>query len=431
MSDLFKRHTPKLTEEEERALWERVRTMPREVGGAPAPARSGRSWWQGLFAMPAVRYGAPVLAVALVAVVWVVQQSPTPPARQRAVAPAMRADQAAPTPEGAPSSDARTEAPSPATRAVPAPEVALQKSLREKAKAEGGEAADELRLATPPPPVANAPAPSAAANRSIVREKEQAADDKPLAQTEAAPRMAAPPPGERAAKNTPPAPAPSTATWGSIKDQYKRSDPRDAGGLSPEGVSGRTLAERKVRAADAPGSIDPNRLAAVLQLAPGEVALESVRLPISGGVAWIAAGVGLEGTLTLGDGAAERDAYFVFPEEQTTGIPELEAILSPGARVARVAVIAGPAHADLRARFTAADGATRSIPGPRATARARRAALGVELLLAFRTGEAAPIERVRVEAARLAAAHPGDAGARALFAWCEESRLSRSPATYR
>ena len=86
MSDLFKRHRPKLSEDEERALWERVRTIPREAGGrspglAGAPRK--RSPWEVLWARPAVRYGAPALAVALVAIVWSAQQEPVAPARHR------------------------------------------------------------------------------------------------------------------------------------------------------------------------------------------------------------------------------------------------------------------------------------------------------------------------------------------------------------
>src|SRR5204862_5370781 len=85
------------------------------------------------------------------------------------------------------------------------------------------------------------------AAQSIVREKEQALADKPVAQTESAPRMAAPPPGERAAKNAAPTPAPQaaagrpaagSATWGSVKDNYRRSeDPKGAiSGLSVGGA---------------------------------------------------------------------------------------------------------------------------------------------------------------------------------------------------
>ena len=46
MSDLFKKHRPTLTDEEDRRLWQRVR-----VPVAQSPVRA--SWWRSLTAMPA------------------------------------------------------------------------------------------------------------------------------------------------------------------------------------------------------------------------------------------------------------------------------------------------------------------------------------------------------------------------------------------
>ncbi|MEP7029031.1 MAG: hypothetical protein ABI960_10585, partial [Candidatus Eisenbacteria bacterium] len=78
MSDLFKGQRPELSDDEDRRLWQRVRAIPGEALGA-APARM--PWWRALWAMPAVRYGAPALAALVVAVVWVTERSPEPPAR--------------------------------------------------------------------------------------------------------------------------------------------------------------------------------------------------------------------------------------------------------------------------------------------------------------------------------------------------------------
>ncbi len=105
MSEFWKKRRPRLTDDEERALWERVRTMPSEAVGARG-ARA-RSPWAALWARPAVRFGAPVLAVALVAIVWVAQRGPEAPRPEavREAAPLATtgpADLAVPAPEPAP-----------------------------------------------------------------------------------------------------------------------------------------------------------------------------------------------------------------------------------------------------------------------------------------------------------------------------------------
>ena len=78
MSDLFKDHKSELTEEEDRLLWQRVRAIPALT---TAPAFRPAPWWRRLFALPAVRYGAPALAVLVAAVVWVTQRAPEPTLR--------------------------------------------------------------------------------------------------------------------------------------------------------------------------------------------------------------------------------------------------------------------------------------------------------------------------------------------------------------
>jgi hypothetical protein len=87
MSDLFKKHQPRMSDEEDRRLWQQVRVP---VARSPVRTAGWRSW----FALPAVRYGLPALAVVVVAVVWVVERSPVPPAREAAEQAAGRARQA-------------------------------------------------------------------------------------------------------------------------------------------------------------------------------------------------------------------------------------------------------------------------------------------------------------------------------------------------
>jgi hypothetical protein len=73
VSDLFKDHKPELSEEEDRLLWQRVRAIP---AIDTAPAQRPVPWWERLWAMPGVRYGAPALAVLVAAVIWVIEREP-------------------------------------------------------------------------------------------------------------------------------------------------------------------------------------------------------------------------------------------------------------------------------------------------------------------------------------------------------------------
>jgi hypothetical protein len=90
VSDLFKKNAPRLSEEEERRLWQSVRSIPDQVAAESAEERARaareaaradarRPWWRGLFATPAFRYGAPALAVLVAATLFVVQQNPRAP----------------------------------------------------------------------------------------------------------------------------------------------------------------------------------------------------------------------------------------------------------------------------------------------------------------------------------------------------------------
>ena len=113
MSDLFKDHGSELSDDEDRRLWQRVRAIPGEAAGE-APGRA--PWWRALWAMPAVRYGAPAFAVLLVAVVWVVERRPEPPTRALATRAVNQLDRKAEAPQSA----APENAPAPMAQAPPA-----------------------------------------------------------------------------------------------------------------------------------------------------------------------------------------------------------------------------------------------------------------------------------------------------------------------
>ena len=178
MSEFWKKRRPRLSEDEERALWERVRTMPSEASGRGARARSP---WAALWARPAVRFGAPVLAVALVAIVWVAQRPPEAPRPEtmsgaqlpeavREVAPMATtgpAEQAMPAPEPAPAPavgrEARLQAKAPSMASGEAMDAAPE---RERDNAAAGSAPrmakDAPTFAAPPAaaPRAETPAPT-------------------------------------------------------------------------------------------------------------------------------------------------------------------------------------------------------------------------------------------------------------------------------
>jgi hypothetical protein len=226
VSDLWKDHKPELTEEEDRLLWQRVRAIP-----APPPD----PWWKRLFAMPAVRYGAPAFAVILAAVVYVVERAPEP---------TLRASKPAP-------SRVETPAPSEPTvlhRVLPPP-VVTEGEVRPRSAA-GTDAA--VRGGNP---AASAPMEEAPKEREAV-----AKDERQQAERRDASNFAQPasPPSLQKAKAAEPAPAPAPATapaqdrvarkqettaqsapaptqaptWGAKKSQYLGVDQPPATGLS-------------------------------------------------------------------------------------------------------------------------------------------------------------------------------------------------------
>jgi hypothetical protein len=220
VSDLFKDHKPELSEEEDRLLWQRVRAIP-----APAPHTA--PWWERLWAMPTVRYGAPALAVMLAAVVWVIEREPDyKPAASRGRQEAPFVVQSSPS-SPAPPVPTRNSA-----RVTAVDEKAASKldAGREAAKDQAGGAewrADEV-------------APS-----EDQRKEETAQSAAPTALRKSAPAAAptfAPPPAEiesRERKQVA-APAPQAATvrpmdskvagraedqpqWGAVKNGYRDS----------------------------------------------------------------------------------------------------------------------------------------------------------------------------------------------------------------
>jgi hypothetical protein len=238
VSDLFKDHKPELSEEEDRLLWQRVRAIP---GPASRPA----PWWRRLFAMPAVRYGAPAFAVLLAAVVWVIERSPDfercrEPERAPVVAPAPRDE---PTPSMQSPSTEMHEMTQPqkgaakrevarideeASGGAPAPRA---KDVGETAQLDAAnEAERRSELATPPPA-----APPPAASQPAAPAPQTAALKK------SAPAFATPPPAAETKERNqaePQAVSRKVATqsvdqklaspvWGTVKSNY-----RDSGGAA-------------------------------------------------------------------------------------------------------------------------------------------------------------------------------------------------------
>lgn len=371
MSDLFKRHRPKLGEDEERALWERVRTMPREAGaGSRAPA--GRPWWAGLWAAPAVRFGAPALAVALVAVVWVVQQSPSPPARTAAPSqPAPFAD--SPAPDAALREES-TPAPADESRATPAPQAPKGPAGSPgEAPQQAGEA---IRDGAPAPSritsVRGEGAGAATAGRSREEKANEVAAKPQFAPTpggagagekDAADRLDA---GTRAKPSTM-APlaspeAPAGTTYGALKQTFRREDPRVG----------------EIRAAS-PGGDAEERVARVRgDRFAAELLADVVRPPVAG------------------------------PFDRLLATP----FTGERVRVRRDAAGGWTLVED-------ADETGGALPPPRALE--HRSGLAVELVRAVAAGDRAAVERVRVAAAR-AQAERADPGLAALLAWCDAAR---------
>jgi len=214
MSDLFKDHGPELSDDEDRRLWQRVRAIPGEAAGE-APGRA--PWWRALWAMPAVRYGAPAFAVLLVAVVWVAERRPEPPPRVAATRAQNELDQEAAAP---PVSE---NAPLPMAQAPPAASRVLTKERR---GAEGGRPAT-AQLSK------DEPARRVDGGAVLEREVTLKAAPTPAPAAEEAPKFAPAPAREEVAAQSG---APAPANWGAMKSQG-----RDSGRASAQAMASHAL----------------------------------------------------------------------------------------------------------------------------------------------------------------------------------------------
>ena len=446
MSDRFKRNRPRLSEQEERALWERVRTIPREAGGrspAPVPLPGGRPrpWWDALWARPAVRFGAPALAVALVAVVWVAQKEPVAPAREEAASRQRAVGTPAPAPgprrgdlaargdaADAPLATAPTTSAPEAREELTGPEGKVVVETRTRALAEksgqtatgsdGRESAAGLGAVgaarssdAPAAPSSDASPPEA--GRSTF------AAPPPAAQAVPAPAPTVPR-KERAA-----APVPA-AEPEAVRD-FRREDPRvgtirraDEATTNPARVAD----ERAARGSRTSAALLGDRiLVEVLSPSSSGTFLETVTLPLSGGVARIAVGT-TPGALVVEDARAGELVRIAGREAGSAaggGARRIE--LAPGPSGGAAALVARDGRS-LTSRFVEDDGDARALAGPRAGARSRVAALAAELVLAVAAGDAREVARVRDAARRLAAGRPADAAARTLVAWSDDAQAA-------
>ena len=251
MSDLFKKNAPRLSEDEEQRLWQRVRAIPDEVAAERAsqpeasPARDSRGtrpWWRGLFAAPAFRYGAPALAVVVAATLYVLQQSPRAPVpgrettATRATGPAV--EQVVPSEEAAPMAtapDAAMPAPeSPPTEgetrarvgAPASPDVATQSAPSSPSTPSAQDSRAGLGA------TANAP--------SLVLEKKQGAD-RDAGNFAAPPPAVAPspqPPSKvtvlKGGNSTAPEPAPAQRKEANAKDDVRVEEQRELSQLGAD-----------------------------------------------------------------------------------------------------------------------------------------------------------------------------------------------------
>ena len=233
MSDLFKDHGSELSDDEDRRLWQRVRAIPGEAKGEAPRGLVSAPWWTRLWVMPAVRYGAPALAVLLVAVVWVVERRPVTPARVADTRAMNELDRTAQAPQSA----APENAPAPLAQAPPAVLDSREKLAKESRTAEGAdqpqgqESKDEtagradggavlereVSLKAAPAPAAPAPEPK-----------------------EAQTFAAAPPQSARDEVTAKPA-APAPANWGLMKSQSRDSGSRSAPAGATDRLAGGAL----------------------------------------------------------------------------------------------------------------------------------------------------------------------------------------------
>ena len=233
MSDLFKDHKPELSEEEDRLLWQRVRAIP---ALETAPALRPVPWWRRLWTMPAVRYGAPALAVLLAAVVWVingeqvykserprlVDDAPTV-AREEAPAPApiLPPAASAPTTQTAPMQE---EAPRVVARDRPEERSNLA-TIRAQDEAAGAAARSDAAGPAAPQESEAIVGQSAPTTTSLKKSAPSAAPASP--QTFATPPPAAESRERKVAAESAPGAVDSRAAakpqWGSVKNGYRDS----------------------------------------------------------------------------------------------------------------------------------------------------------------------------------------------------------------
>jgi hypothetical protein len=423
VSDLFKKNRPRLGEDEERALWERVRTIPREAGGrrAPAPgADRALPWWAGLWARPAVRFGAPALAVALVAVVWVTQREPVTPARQpaRVVEPPSATAPAAPSDASEPLLPEQETAPAPAVESRARVAAGARSEADERAPAVAEEqrdpsaagARDDAMLYAVPPPAA---APTPTRVEAEVKEGTRAGAVSGVTGNDAT-----------AKKSRQTAQAQPQAVEGFYRDDPRTGTIRAVGEASSSGPA-RVAELRAARGSRTSAALIGDRILVEVVAPSGSgTFLETVSLPLSGGTARIAVG-NTPGSLWVEDGQV-RDLIRIAGHEGVADAPTRRRVdLATGARGAGAAAIVVPDRRALSSRFVPADGGSAQVlGGPRSTSRSRAAALAAELILAVAEGDASAVARVHEAAHRMAAERPDDASARALAAWSNDAQAA-------
>jgi hypothetical protein len=156
MSDLFRQDPPRMSDDESRRAWERVRT-----------AAAREPWWAALWSRPAVRFGLPAAAVVLVAGVWVAIEQPA--TTHVPVRPLATLDQAG----GGAASSPQTAAPE-----APPPGAAIEHDLAQRPS----NAPRPQAFAKLPTPVREA----RLAKRSLLAESGATLDQKDVAKEEKA-----------------------------------------------------------------------------------------------------------------------------------------------------------------------------------------------------------------------------------------------------
>lgn len=360
MSDFWKKRRPQMTDEEERALWERVRTMPFEARGA---ART-RSPWAALWARPAVRFGAPVLAVALVAIVWVAQQSPEAPRPESDLGSTATREMEQTAPTGEDAATLQEAAPAPVPAPVPAPIAARDPRMAKDAPAN---LADETGSAAPTSSASPAEPGVVGGSRARRVEPEEAKEASGFAVPPAA---------------TSPAPTPAADDR---KDEAAR--PSAKASASQPSVAGSAATERSsaglqaMRVAPDPEALLASRERAIRRGDFASLVFDDVVRPEAGG---------------------PFGSVLKLPFSRDT------VLLKRSARDGRWEVLEDPLMLE------------GSIPAPGALE--QRSALAVELTRGIEARDVAAIERVGQAVRRLRAQDATDPGTRELQGWCEAAK---------